>query len=151
MTTCHICGIPVDAGIFDRSSIVGIPPNDGEEVVLAQFSLHRNYCGHLLYFAQFTEPARIRTPGLVWEIRIDGRPREPYLGLDHVVNPWGLNGFPLNIRLDEGATVELAVRRASVAHLPPRDRERVAVTHVGGRLVGRYWYNIDFGGAPNPL
>jgi hypothetical protein len=140
MTPCHICGIPADAGIFDRSHILGVPAVGGE-AVLAQFTLHRNYCGELLYFAQYVDPPAVATPGLLWEIRFNGRAREPYQGLDHIVNPWGLCGFPLNIRLDEGALVELAVRNVGGG----------AFNQVGGRLVGRYWYNTAYGGAPNPL
>ena len=37
---------------FDESSIKEAP-SIGKEVVLASYQLHRNYCGVLMYFAQF--------------------------------------------------------------------------------------------------
>jgi hypothetical protein len=148
MTACHVCGVPSDAGFFDEST-VGDPPQTGQEVVLARYELHRNYCGVLMYFAQFTDrfardPAEVLTPGYQWQIRCDGQPRDPYLTFDRIINPWGLSGFPLAVRLEEGCTVELVVRRAG------SDQEKT-LTKVGGRIVGRYWYNTGFGGAPHRL
>ena len=111
---CHVCGIPSDAGFFDDSSVVDVPAV-GDEKVLARFQLHPNYCGALLYFAQFTNtqaefPAAVLTPGLEWEIRSYGRPREPYLRFDRIINFWGLSGFPIHLRLEEGCLTELVVR-----------------------------------------
>jgi hypothetical protein len=148
MNVCHICGIPWDAGVFDQSSIQTAPER-GQEVILARFDLHPNYCGTLLYFAQFTDlyardPSQVRTPGYQWQIRNGGSPLDPYLAFDHIINPWGMAGFPVQMRLSEGAHLELVVRNVGVTG---EDRLRF----VGGRLVGRYWYNTDFGGAPNKL
>ena len=148
MNACHVCGIPVDAGFFDDSAVAD-PPGRGEEVVLARYALHRNYCGVLLYFAQFTDrfardPGEVLTPGYQWQIRCDGQPRDPYLTFDRIINPWGLSGFPVALRLQEGSVVEFVVRRTG----PVQDK---VVTKIGGRILGRYWYNSNYGGAPNRL
>ncbi len=148
MNVCHICGIPWDAGVFDQSNILDAP-SPGQEVILASFNLHPNYCGTLLYFAQFTDlyardPSQVRTPGYQWQIRNGGSPLDPYLAFDHVINPWGMAGFPVQMRLGEGAHLELVVRNLGGI-------DAVQLSQVGGRLVGRYWYNTDFGGAPNKL
>jgi hypothetical protein len=149
VSQCHVCGIPADAGFFDRSAVVG-GPNPGEEVVLAAYDLHRNYCGLLLYFSQFAGgpgvTARdVRTEGYRWGIRVDGTPRDPYAGFEHIVNPWGLDGFPIQVRLDPGSRVELVVGNRNPLGTPRR------LEVVGGRILGRYWYDTRFGGAPNPL
>lgn len=148
MNVCHICSVPSDAGFFDESSIQDAPPA-GEERTLARYELHRNYCGLLLYFAQFTDlfaadPGRVLTRGYRWQIRCDGQPRDPYLTFDRIINPWGISGFPLALRLEEGSTIEFAVRNTGVQ---PQDQ----LTTVGGRVLGRYWYDTNYGGAPNPL
>jgi len=148
MSACLTCGVPSDAGFFDESTVTD-PPRAGQEVVLARYELHRNYCGVLMYFAQFTDrfardPGEVQTPGYQWQIRCDGQPRDPYLTFDRIINPWGLAGFPLAVRLEEGCTVELAVRRAG------SDQDKT-LTKVGGRIVGRYWYNTGYGGAPHRL
>ena len=148
MNACHLCGIPVDAGFFDESTVQDAPQS-GEERVLARYQLHRNYCGLLLYFAQFTnryasDPAQVRTPGYQWQIRCDGQPRDPYLTFDRIINPWGLSGFPIALRLDAGCVVEFVVRGNG-------DDEDLPLTKVGGRILGRYWYNTLYGGAPNRL
>lgn len=147
-TVCHICGIPSDACFFDESSIQGAPKL-GEEVVLARYQLHRNYCGMLLYFAQFTDQHplhrdRVQTPGYQWQIRCNGQPRDPYLTFDHIINPWGLSGFPVYLRLDEGCVLEFVIRNVGA---PPESE----LEKVGGRVLGRYWYNTIYGGAPNRL
>ena len=148
MEVCHTCGVPPDAGFFDESAVTD-PPDEGREIVLARYDLHRNYCGLLLYFAQFTDrfardASEVLTPGYRWQIRCDGQPRDPYLTFDRIINPWGLSGFPLALRLDEGCRVELVVRRMG------SDAER-PITKVGGRILGRYWYNTRHGGAPHAL
>ena len=151
MNTCHICGIPSDAGFFDASSIQEAP-DPGQEIVLARYQLHRNYCGMLLYFAQFaqfTNPQpsganQVETPGYQWQIRCNGQPRDPYLTFEHIINPWGLSGFPVYLRLDEGCVVEFVVRDVG-------GNSQRTLTKVGGRILGRYWYNTIYGGAPNRL
>ncbi len=149
MNICQSCGIPQDAGFFDESTIKSAPPL-GEELVLARYELHRNYCGMLMYFAQFTDkyasdPTKVRTPGYQWQIRCNGQPRDPYLAFQHIINPWGLSGFPVYLRLEEGCTLEILIRNLS-ATTPEQ-----LLTEVGGRILGRYWYNHIYGGAPNRL
>ena len=148
MNTCQICGIPQDAGFFDESSIKGAPPL-GQEVVLARYELHREYCGLLMYFAQFTDvyagdPKEVETPGYQWQIRCNGQPRDPYLTFGHIINPWGLSGFPVYLRLEEGCTLEFAIRKVG-------DDQGKTLQKIGGRILGRTWYNTAYGGAPNRL
>jgi hypothetical protein len=147
--TCHVCGVPADSSYFDDSSIAPAPLS-GAEVVLARFELHPNYCGFLQYFAQYTNayaasPIEVETPDLEWQIRSDGRPLAPWLTFRRIINPWGLLGFPIHVRLQEGSLTELVVRNVALAIEieAPRD---IAVSKVGGRLLGRYWYNTAFGG-----
>jgi hypothetical protein len=148
MDPCYTCGIPVDAGFFDESTVQDAPAK-GQECVLARYELHRNYCGVLLYFAQFTDrfardPVEVLTPGYQWQIRCDGQPRDPYLTFDRIINPWGLSGFPLALRLDAGAIIEFVVRRTG-------NNPNSAIEKIGGRILGRYWYNAAYGGLPNSL
>jgi len=148
MDTCVVCGIPADAGFFDESTVDN-PPAPGQELVLASFALNRNYCGSLLYFAQFTDrfardPVEVDTPGYQWQLRCNGQPRDPYLTFDRIINPWGLAGFPIHLRLEEGCVIELAVRRTG-------DDRGKTLSKVGGRILGRYWYNDLYGGAPHRL
>lgn len=146
---CALCGIPADAAYFDDSRIVDAPL-PGTEVVLARYTLHPNYCGELQYFSQFTDSfaadaTQVET-GLEWQIRSDGEPLAPWLTFTHIINPWGMAGFPLHLRLREGCRLEFVVRAPPTpitiffapATLPP--------TRVGGRLLGRVWYNPAFGG-----
>jgi hypothetical protein len=155
MNVCDICGIPWDAGFFDESNVFELDPNGvrgpvlnaGQELVLARYELHRNYCGVLMSFAQFTDLSvgnnpQFRTPGYQWQIRCNGQPRDPYLSFDHIINPWGYGGVPVQLRLEEGGVVELVVRNVGGGGL---------LTQVGGRITGRYWYNTIYGGAPNRL
>jgi hypothetical protein len=148
VSVCHTCGAPSDADYFDESSIRDAPAT-GEETLLASYDLHRNYCGLLLYFAQFSDryasdPSKVGTPGYEWQIRCDGRPRDPYLTFDRIINPWGLSGFPVSLRLDQGSSVEFVVRNVG-----PQAQDQL--TQVGGRVLGRYWYDTNYGGTPNPL
>jgi hypothetical protein len=150
MNICHICGIPQDAGFFDDSHIKEAPKL-GEEIVLARYELNRNYCGMLMYFAQFTDkyasdPSQVQTLGYQWQIRCNGQPRDPYLAFQHIINPWGLDGFPVYLRLEEGCVLEFVIRNLSVS-----DADTNKLTTVGGRILGHYWYNTIYGGAPNRL
>jgi hypothetical protein len=149
---CHVCGIPADAGFFDSSSIADPPTEPGQEVVLARYELHRNYCGVLHYFAQFTDayaadPTQVETPDLRWQIRCNGQPRDPYLTFDRIINPWGLSGFPIHLRLEEGCLVEFVVQFAGPGTpIVLLSSTAAPVLKVGGRLLGRYWYNREYGG-----
>jgi len=134
--------IPLDAGWFDDSRIVSMPAF-GTEVVLAERSLHRNYAGVLMYFWQFTtshakDPAAVKTPGLQWFVRCNGNPADPYLPFEHIVNPWGCGGIPISLRLDPGTRVQLVVRNEA--------RRARGEMLVGGRILGRFWYDKQFGG-----
>lgn len=137
-----MCGIPVDSQYFDDSKVASLPPDVGQEVSLARFELPPQYCGVLEYFAQFTDaygrnPWQIATPGLRWMILLNKRPLYPYIGFEHIVNPWGNGSFQVAIRLDESATIEFVVRRVS--------NSTSCVKEVAGRLLGRYWYNPIYG------
>jgi hypothetical protein len=139
---CPTCGIPLDAEIFDVSSIEE-PPQIGETLVLARFDLPQRYCGVLQRFQQLVEldvgpQLGFRTEGLEWSVRTDGRPLAPYTGFKFVLNAWGGDVYQVKIRLDEGARLELVVRGVSPGPDPN-------VKFVGGRLAGRYWYNVLHG------
>lgn len=135
------CGQPVDSQYFDASGFAELAPS-GAPVTLARFELPAQYCGLLEYFSQFTDvhakdPSQVRTPGLHWQIRANGGPLSPYHAIDAILNPWGNGSFCFRIRLPERAVVEMVVSGAS----------STGVKVVGGRLMGRYWYNAANGGA----
>ncbi len=141
-TICVNCGVPVDSQHFDESGFASVP-GPGSRVVLARFALPPQYCGVLEYFAQFTDsfagaPARVETPDLEWMLAVNGRPLYPYVGFSVILNPWGFGSFPVHIRLEEGAVLELAVRGVAAAGGPSASR-------IGGRILGRYWYNPVYG------
>ena len=142
---CHVCGIPADAGYFDSSSIHPAPNVKEPERVLASFQVHPNYCAVLQYFAQFIETGDIPTPDIEWQIRSNGQPLAPWLKFDRIINPWGLNGFPIHVRLRENCLLEFVAKFVA----PSGGTSIFSVTpptFVGGRLLGRYWYNTAFGG-----
>ena len=153
---CNICGMPLDSQQFDASSLAPVPAR-GRQVVLASFELPPQYCGQFENFSQFTDlfgrsPTNVRTPGLQWTLLVNNRPLHPYLGLQHIVNPWGYGSFAVNIRLDLDAKVEFVVRNESYAPDPNQNAAETqwdpAFIHlVGGRIVGRYWYNPAYGDA----
>lgn len=155
---CMICGIPLDAEYFDVSGFVGegMPadpslqldaiPRRGEQVVLASFQLHPQYCGVLTYFSQYTnlyaqENKNILTPGFEWVLTQNGKPIFPYTRLEMIVNPWGYNCLPVLVRLDENARVEFVLRNRSIS-----DLDQYPIKAFAGRIMGRYWYNESFGG-----
>jgi hypothetical protein len=138
---CTTCGIALDSEYFDDSGVTAVP-EVGKEVTLARFELPPQYCGVLEYFAQFTDeqariPEKIETPGMQWLILVNKRPLYPYTNLDRIVNPWGNGSFQVSIRLDENATIEFKVRR--MGNAAPE------IKRVGGRILGRYWYNAIYG------
>jgi hypothetical protein len=153
---CPICGMSPDSQHFDVSSIVPVPPH-GRKVVLASFALPPQFCGVFENFSQFTDlsgrsQANARTPGLHWTVLVNNRPLHPYLDLEHIINPWGYGSFMVRIRLDLDAKVELVVRNEACALDPNQNEDesrwRRAFIHlVGGRIVGRYWYNPAYGDA----
>ncbi len=156
---CPNCGLPRDYEHFDESGFADRPEQPGREVVLARFELRPQYCGLFENFSQFTnllgrkapcdqfgrDLSEVETPGLQWIISVNRRPLYPYLRLEHIVNPWGYGSFGVAIRLDENATVEFTVR--NTGYTPdPADPER-EIKRVGGRIVGRFWYNPIYGDA----
>lgn len=145
---CPNCGLPRDYEHFDESGFAETPSR-GREVVVARFQLPPQYCGMFENFSQFTDLLgrdlpQFETPGLQWIVSINKRPLYPYVLLEHVVNPWGYGSFGVSIRLDENATVEFTVR--NVGH-PSLDRPETEVRRIGGRIVGRFWYNPAYGDA----
>jgi len=149
---CQICGVPLDAGYFDVASIQAAPLV-GKEVEVARYELNPQYCGTMLYFMQYAEQSETqrqvlsKTPGYEWLILCNNQPRAPYLPTSLVLNPWGYNALPIHLRLEEGCTVRFVVRKVS----PPADEAEVKLSQVGGRLLGRTWYNTIYGGTPNRL
>lgn len=153
---CPICGMPPDSQHFDASTIVPVPAR-GRKVVLASFTLPPQSCGTFENFSQFTDlggrsQANVRTPGLHWTLLVNNRPLHPYLDLQHIVNPWGYGSFMVRLRLDLDAKVELAVRNEAYTLDPNQNEDESrwgpAFIHlVGGRIVGRYWYNPAYGDA----
>lgn len=141
---CASCGIPADAEYFDEAMITDAP-GLGRSIVVAAFSLPSQYCGVLQYFSQYTDlfaqgPANVETPGIEWVILLNGRPLYPYVNVRHVVNPWGYGSFPVAIRLEDSSTLEFMVKGVSVSGLSAGAKP----ARVGGRLVGRYWYNQSY-------
>jgi hypothetical protein len=144
---CVRCSMAPDAQYFDESSIVPLPPR-GRDAVLARFALGPQYCAVVEYFTQFTNllainPADVETPGLDWALLSNGRPLAPYLRFDRILNPWGYSSLRVGLRVEDGATIELVVRNRAYAPAPGAPR----VDRVGGRIVGRYWYDAAYGDA----
>jgi hypothetical protein len=150
---CSVCGTPLDAGYFDVSSFQPAPVADGQEVELARHVLHPQYCGSLLYFMQYAQRAGdsqqviSETPGYQWLILCNSQPRAPHLPTTLILNPWGYNALPMNIRLEQGCTISLVVRKLPA----PPGSPSATLSRVGGRLMGRTWYNAQYGGAPGRL
>jgi len=146
---CHVCGVPSDAGYFDVASIKDAPLT-GAEVEVARYELNPQYCGTMLYFTQYAEEAGTKrqvlsiTPGYQWLILCNNQPRAPYLPTSLILNPWGYNALPIHLRLEEGCTLRFVVRRTAQAGA-------IELSQVGGRLLGRTWYNTIYGGIPNRL
>jgi hypothetical protein len=153
---CQICGIPLDAGYFDVAHNFQKPPITGKEIEVARYELNPQYCGTLLYFTQYAEQRQSdeggiqvisETPGYEWIIFCNNQPRAPYLPTSLILNPWGHTALPIHLRLEEGCIVRLVVRKVT----PPGGEKEIALSRVGGRLLGRTWYNPIYGGAPNRL
>lgn len=155
---CQICGVPLDAGYFDVASLQDAPGSgtnkDKAEVEVARLELHPQYCGTLLYFTQYadrkqqgssTQQEIAHTPGYEWIILCNNQPRAPYLPTSLILNPWGHYALPIHLRLEEGCTLRFVIRKV------PSASEEVQLSQVGGRLLGRTWYNTIYGGAPNRL
>jgi len=143
---CPACGLPRDYEHFDESGFAATP-SAGQEVVLARFELAPQYCGLLENFSQYSDQfgldfSQVETPGLQWIISVNRRPIYPYVKLEQIVNPWGYGSFGIAIRLDENATIEFVVRNSN--YHPQAGAE---IKRIGGRIVGRFWYNPAYGDA----
>lgn len=137
-------------------------PRRGEQKVLASFQLHPQYCGVLTHFAQYTDlyarnNSQLFTPGFEWMILQNGKPLFPYTRLEFIINPWGNNCLPVAVRLDENARVDFVIRNRSVndadlqAVFDPLTGQlliapKYPIRAFAGRIMGRYWYNENFGG-----
>jgi len=143
---CAACGIPLDSQYFDDSSVKDAP-RVGEEIILARFEVPNQYCGVLEYFCQYTDAfardsSKIVTPGLEWRLLSNNHALFPYVSFQRIINPWGFGSFPINLRLVENSTIELVVRGVFDPEVTEAD---VAAQLVGGRIVGRFWYNSSYG------
>jgi len=145
---CVACGIPVDSQYFDDSSVQAAPAI-GEELVLARFDLPSQYCGILQYFSQFTDTfavdnSKITTPNIEWKLLVNSHALFPYINVRRIINPWGYGSFPVNIKVDENSTVELVARGVIDDGTAPPGAAS-SICFVGGRIVGRFWYNSSYG------
>ena len=144
-TICVNCGVPVDSQHFDESGF-SAPPAAGDRIILARFALPPQYCGVLEFFSQFTDgfakdQSQVETPSLDWLLLVNERPLYPYVNFARILNPWGFGSYPVNIRLEEGATLEFGVRGVAVS----TGAAAAPLLRVGGRILGRYWYNPVYG------
>ena len=172
---CAACGIPLDSQHFDDSSVKKAPDVGGEVVLArfdlpAQYcGVLQYFAQYTDLFAR--DAAQVATPNLEWRILVNNHALFPYINLRRIVNPWGYGSFPVNIRLDEDSTIEMVVRGVpddeSQNALAPRltkvepvsrgrrvtsNKSRSAgepgltrIVLVGGRIVGRFWYNASYG------
>lgn len=153
-----ICGIPLDAEYFDTQGFLKEAelPRKGERAVLTSFQIHQQYCGVLESFTQFTDlfvcdNTKVDTPGLEWIILRNGQPLFPYNKIESVVNPWGYAYHSFLIRLDEHSKLEFVVHNVDFENfLFDRDDTVTenSICKIGGRLIGRYWYNEVYGNLP---
>ena len=146
---CAACGIPLDSQYFDDSSVQEAPEL-GDEVVLARFELPAQYCGVIQYFSQFTDAfgadvTKIATPTIEWKLLVNNHALFPYINLRRIINPWGYGSYPVNIRLDEDSTVELVARGVNDNGLLAGTPAVGPITVIGGRIIGRFWYNASYG------
>ena len=86
-------------------------------------------------------PAEVLTPGLLWQLRPTDSRSRPITSSTSILNPWGFGSYQLGMRLPEGAVLELIARRIGEVVASPGKQ----INLIGGRLVGRYWYNVAYG------
>jgi hypothetical protein len=172
---CVACGIPLDSQHFDDSSVRKAPDIGEEVLLArfdlpAQYcGVLQYFAQYTDLFA--SDASQVATPNLEWRILVNNHALSPYINLRRIVNPWGYGSFPVNIRVQEDSTLEFVVRgvtadesqNASAPRLtkiePVRGKRRVAgdksriaressltkIALVGGRIVGRFWYNASYG------
>ena len=146
---CSACGVPLDSQYFDDSSVQKAPA-EGEELVLARFELPSQYCGVLQYFSQFTDgfasdAAQIATPNIEWKLLVNNHALFPYINLRQIVNPWGFGSYEVNLRLEENSAVEFLARGVIGDKTLEGTPAVGPIEVVGGRIVGRFWYNASCG------
>ena len=152
---CQICGVPVDAGYFDVASFKDAPVGmrarrGGAGALRAASRSTAAPCSISPSSRKTGSDARqviSQTPGYEWIILCNNQPRAPYLPTSLILNPWGYNALPRSPAI--GGRMR---RQSSWSEklLLPRGRA-VTLSQVGGRLMGRSWYNTNYGGAPNLL
>ena len=161
MIICPRCGVPNEAEIFDHSQIFHIQTDGdtdtsgiekarldaGDSIELARFELQLEQRAVLLYFSQFTDryasnPRDVLTPGYQWQILVNDYPVSPWLTFDHIINPWGMAGFPLAQHLTAESTIRFVIQNIDVAQT---DTSRW-LRRVGGRIVGMYWVDCEHRG-----
>jgi len=139
VATCTACGSSLDSLHFDAIGFADLPLNGGV-VVIAKHELPRQYCGVLEGFQQFLGELRragdVETPGIEWLLRANGRPLDPYIGFSAILNPWGQPINRVAVSLEEGTVLEM-IARVTRPSVP-------AGTRIGGRLVGRYWFDDPY-------
>jgi hypothetical protein len=145
---CASCGTAVGALWFDTIDFQDLPRTD-RLITVVRHELPRQYCGLLIGFQQYLderefEPAHsVETRHVQWDLRINGRPLDPYFRFNAILNRWGEAVNPVAIALEEGAALEMVARftpRPSAAGAPEVEREH---RRIGGRLMGRYWFRDD--------
>lgn len=146
---CTACGIPADSQYFDDSSVQRAP-EQGEELVLARFELPAQYCGVLQYFSQFTDAfgdnaAQVATPNIEWKLLVNNHALFPYINLRQIVNPWGYGSYAVNLRLEENSAIEFVARGVAGDRSLEGTPAVGPIEVVGGRIVGRFWYNASCG------
>ena len=145
LPTCAACGSAVDSLYFDVAGFAAVPERDGT-VILVRQEIPRQYCAVLEGFQQFVPPellpdGPVETRLIQWSIRANGRPLDPYTGFHALLNRWGEPWNRVAINLEEGTMLELVARFLA----PPRTRD--TSLRVGGRLMGRYWFDDPYGTA----
>ena len=148
---CPNCGLPRDYEHFDES---GFASRQRRSSPAVRWCWRASNCRHNTAGCSKISPSlptcsgaispRSRRPACNGSSQSTNGPLYPYVRLEHIVNPWGYGSFGVSIRLDENATVEFVVR--NLGH-PPPDRPETEINRVGGRIVGRFWYNPAYGDA----
>ena len=144
---CNICGAPLDADYFDVVQLSACAcerrPGSRAGAPRAAFAvLRRAALFRPVRRAGRTDSRQVlsETPGYEWVILCNNQPRAPYLPTSLILSAWGLNAFPVNLRLEEGCVVRFVVRQG---HASARRRRSITLSQVGGRLMGRSWYNAE--------
>jgi hypothetical protein len=132
---CPRCGQAIDSRHFDASGFQPLPERGARRC--SRVSNSRRNTAACSSSSPNTPTSRRAMPRRSRRRGSNGccgsiaRCSNPYVQLEHIVNPWGFGSFQLAVRLPEGATVELVAKRALAAPV------LAGVSKVGGRLCGR--------------